>query len=327
MVLLSIGCQNNNELNLNSLKINVILNTPIDLDNSSWLSTLFQSFQVDNVNYVSKNNNNKIGINITRGDMPKKVYAVNLPLHDGNGIKYSMDVYDNANLNDDIENFNLKSTLTENQLYTYLTNQFTSNVAVENKNNTIVIDLNNPTTDAKLKKEITSFIAKNKNLCVINVIVNKGNKKPAAAPPITTDTEIKSDPLKIKVSKDQIQVEINHNANTKPNADFFTPKKLILTKDLYKIKWRNFGEITYKISFIDYYSEKECCTTFVKTNEVSASYLLETLSCIKPSNRYLIKISTVANVNGHPEKFGCCSIGFESGRFSEDCSCDNNCEL
>lgn len=330
-ILQLIGCQNKNELNLNTLKINVTLNTPIDLDNSVWLSTLFQSFQVNNINYVSRNNNNKIGINIIRGDLPKKIYAVNLPLQIGNGIKLSMDVYDNTNLSDDLENFNLKSVFNENNLYAYVTNQFTGNLAVENKN--LVIDLNNPISEAKLKKEIASFISKNKNQCVINVVVKKSNKKqmpiPFNPPGPTDQTGLTAKETTFKDPKDpDIAVEPNKTiSSSKANADFYSQKKLILTKDLNKIKWRNFGEISYKIEFVDYYSEKVCCWTVVKTNEVTAAYLLETLNCIKPSNRYLIKISTIAKIDGYPEKFGCCSIGFESGRFSEDCSCENNCEL
>ncbi len=323
LMLPAIGCQNNNKLNLNTLKINVILNTPISFENCGWLNILFHSFQVGNVNYVSKNNNNKLGINLMRGDLPNKVYPINLPLHDGNGLKFSMDVYDNANLSDDLENFNLLSTFDEYKLSAYVTSNFTSKLAPETKKNTIYIDLNNPKNEEALKKEIAALITKNKNQCTINVVVNKSNVKEI---PQKQPSDQNSPRDKIKEEPIGIQ-NVPQEVSSKVNAEFKTPLGLKLKYDLNALSWHNFGDITYKIEFIDYVSGKVCCKIDeYNGTRITAKYLLNEVKCITFTNRYIIKISTNARLKGYAEKVTCCSIGFQSGGFSEDCSCDNTCE-
>jgi hypothetical protein len=175
-VILSINsCQNNNELNTQTLKINVTLNTPIDLDNSNWLASLFKSFNIDSINYVSKNNNDKIGINLNRIDV-KKFNSLNLEMFDGNGLRNTMGVYDNSNLVADLEKLNIRNIFTNSNLL-----QFISNVPQKSYNESEydgIINISSPLTESQIIKIITHKLSKNKNKCTVNfLVINKVVKK------------------------------------------------------------------------------------------------------------------------------------------------------
>ena len=181
--LLFIGCQNNNELDSETLKINVTLNTPIDIDNQNidWLESLFKSFSLNNnINYVSKNNNGEIGININKADI-KKFNCLNLEMHDGNGLRYSMGVYDNSNLVVDLEKLNIKTIITKSEL-----NQYISSVPI-NSNNEIptgydgIIDIDKPLSEKQIQQIIIKKLNQNKNKCTVNFLVVR-NKKTVAPP-------------------------------------------------------------------------------------------------------------------------------------------------
>ncbi len=183
--LLFTGCQNNNELNSESLKINVTLNTPIDIENQNidWMASLFKSFTLNNnINYVSKNSNGEIGININRADI-KKINCLNLEMHEGNGLRYSMGVYDNSNLVVDLEKLNIKSIITNSKL-----NQYISSVPINlNNDNTKkydgIIDINQPLTEKEITRIIKNKLTNQKSNCTVNFLVVSNKKISVQTPP------------------------------------------------------------------------------------------------------------------------------------------------
>ena len=174
------SCQNNNELNTETLKINVTLNTSIDLDNSNWLASLFKSFNINNINYVSKNNNDKIGINLNRIDV-KKINSLNLEMFEGNGLRNTMGVYDNSNLVADLEKLNIRNIFTNANLLQYI-----SNVPQKSYNESEydgIINISSPLTESQIIKIITNKLSKNKNKCTVNfLVINKVVKKRVIIP-------------------------------------------------------------------------------------------------------------------------------------------------
>ena len=322
------SCQTESELNRESLKINLTLSTQLDVENLDWMVKFFKYVKIDHINYVSKNNNDKIGININRIDN-KEFKSLDLIMHDGNGIKQSMDVYDNSNLQDDIGKINVKDILKESKLIDYVTNVRNTPIPI-NFVRDITIDLNKleSITEKDIQNLIRKKIKKNPNSCTINVLVIKSNLKSQINPPVIKRVKIEADPQPEVIEDSQKKNEspiVEKIAKVTP--DFYTKKGLQLKYDINSLSWRNFGEITYKIEFVDYVTGKVCCKIDdYKETKVTAKYLLNNLQCIKYTNRYIIKISTNARIKGHEEKISCCSIGFQSGGFAEDCSCDNVCD-
>jgi hypothetical protein len=322
------SCQTESELNRESLKINMTLSTSLDVENLDWMVKFFKSVKIDHVNYVSKNNNDKIGININRIDN-KEYKSLDLIMHDGNGIKQSMDVYDNSNLQDDIGKINVKDILKKSKLIDYVTTVSNSQIP-NNFARDITIDLNKleSTTEKDIQNLIRNKIKKNPNSCTINVLVIKSNLKSQFNPPKIKNIPKEADPQSKVTEKSEKKSEsqiVENIANVTP--DFYTKRGLQLKYDINSLSWRNFGEVTYKIEFIDYVTGKVCCKIDdYKETKVTAKYLLNNLQCIKYTNRYIVKISTNAHIKGHEEKVSCCSIGFQSGGFAEDCSCDNVCD-
>lgn len=317
------SCQNNNELNTESLKINVTLNTSIDLDNSNWLASFFKSFNINNINYVSKNNNDKIGINLNRIDV-KKINSLNLEMFDGNGLRNTMGVYDNSNLVADLEKLNIRNIFTNANLLQYI-----SNVPQKSYNESEydgIINISSPLTESQIIKIITNKLSKNKNKCTVNfLVINNGKKTITKRPPELPNTKERNDN---QVTND-LKIELNNpQQEKKANSDFYSKKglQIKIDSDGKNIIWRNFGEITYTIEFIDYLSGKVCCSRYnYPTNSISVNQILTEFNCIKATNRYIIKITTNSGINRTQEKTDCCSIGFQSGHFAEDCQCDNAC--
>jgi hypothetical protein len=307
--------------------------TPINTGNSNNANLLVKklngAFEIDNVNYVSKNVDGEIGINLIN-PQNEEIKPFSLQNYDGNGMRKYFGVYDKMNLDDDLDKFDLKSSITHNGLDSY----FSSLKSITGTKNFDMIEINLadsiPQTD--IIKKVTSKIKSNPNNAIINIAVIDVEKQI----PVENLKTIESESNITEVKKE------NEEASRKENIDFKSKfsnetleafrKNISLSIDVdinkKTVIWgKSFGlDFPYKIEFIDYVSGSVVCSKNGYTmNSLTATYILQEFSCIKPNNRYILKVTTQANITGYNEISDCCSIGFQSGHFSEDCECDNTC--